>query len=125
MCRMLSKCWIPFLHSDEALLISFHYIFSNELCALEWKTSEKTKSTLISTFDAPIQLCAYIGAMNVDPRYDIRIKTGYVVVAYKNGDTAHIFRLSESDIRKYWAVWLSRLQEYWVRYRDGTLPDPI
>lgn len=98
---------------------------SNKLCALEWKTSDKIKSSLISTYDAPIQLCAYIGALNVDPRYDIRLKTGYVVVAYKNGHTAHIFRLSESDIQKYWSIWLSRLQEYWIRYRDGTLPDPI
>lgn len=99
--------------------------FSDELCALEWKTSEKIKSQLYSTYDAPVQLCAYIGALNSDPRYDIQVKNGYVFVAYKNGENANMFRLTEQDVRKYWALWLQRLQEYWIRVRDGTLPDPI
>lgn len=99
--------------------------FSNEPCALEWKTSEKTKAKLYSTYDAPVQLCAYIGALNVDPRYDVKVKSGYVVVAYKNGDNAHIFHLSEAEIRKYWLIWLQRLQEYWIRVKHGTLPESI
>lgn len=98
---------------------------SNELCAFEWKTSEKAKTRLNSTYDAPVQLCAYLGALNADPRYDLTVKNGCVVVAYKNGDAANVFNLSEADLRKYWLVWLQRLQEYWIRVRDGTLPDPI
>lgn len=99
--------------------------FSDELCAFEWKTSEKSKPRLTSTYDAPIQLCAYLGALNADPRYDMTVKNGCVVVAYKNGDSANVFSLTETDLRKYWLIWLQRLQEYYVRERDGTLPDPI
>lgn len=99
--------------------------FRNELCAFEWKTSEKAKPRLTSTYDAPVQLCAYLGALNVDPRYDLTVKNGRVVVAYKNGAPANVFDLSDADLRKYWSIWLQRLQEYWIRVRDGTLPDPI
>lgn len=100
-------------------------IFRNELCAFEWKTSEKAKPRITSTYDAPVQLCAYLGALNVDPRYDLTVRKGRVVVAYKNGDAANVFDLTEADLRKYWSLWLKRLQEYWIRVRDGTLPDPI
>lgn len=103
----------------------YYLSFRKELCAFEWKTSEKCKSKLAFTYDAPVQLCAYLGALNIDPRYDLTVKNGRVVVAYKNGDTANIFHLTETDLRKYWLIWLKRLQEYWIRVRDGTLPDPI
>lgn len=92
---------------------------------MEWKTSEKSKPTLQSTYDAPVQLCAYLGALNIDSRYDVSATNGYVVVAYKNGDLAHTFCLSDSDVRKYWLMWLHRLQEYWIRYRDNTIPEPV
>lgn len=92
---------------------------------MEWKTSENIKSNLKSTYDAPIQLCAYLGALNVDARYDHTVTNGYVVVAYKNGESANSFYLTDSDVRKYWILWLRRLQEYWIRYKDGTIPDPI
>lgn len=106
--------------------IDFLFFFSrDELCAFEWKTSEKAKPRLTSTYDAPVQLCAYLGALNADPRYDLVVKNGRVVVAYKNGDLANVFDLTETDLRKYWLMWLQRLQEYWIRVKDGTLPDPI
>lgn len=95
------------------------------MCALEWKTSEKSKRALSSTYDAPIQLCAYIGALNIDPRYEVSARNGYVVVAYKDGTKANAFRLSEKDVRKYWAKWLQRVHEFWIRTRDGTIPEPI
>lgn len=95
------------------------------MTAFEWKTSEKTKPRLTSTYDAPVQLCAYLGALNADPRYDLTVKNGYVIVAYTNGNAANVFNLTESDLRKYWLIWLQRLQEYYIRVRDGTLPDPI
>lgn len=92
---------------------------------LEWKTSEKEKSSLQATFDAPLQLCAYMGALNIDPRYQARAQEGLIVVAYKNGTEAHSFHLSEKELRKYWKAWLARLHEYWIRTRDGTVKEPI
>ncbi|XP_031625852.1 mitochondrial genome maintenance exonuclease 1-like [Contarinia nasturtii] len=117
----------PIIHAELKYkgIIDNVSIVRNELCAFEWKTSEKSKPRITSTYDAPVQLCAYLGALNADPRYDMTVKNGRVVVAYKNGDTANVFNLSEADLRKYWLQWLQRLQEYWIRVKDGTLPDPI
>jgi mitochondrial genome maintenance exonuclease 1 len=53
------------------------------------------------------------------------IKSGVIVVAYNDGSTADLFKISESDLKRYWKVWLCRLQEYWVRFKDNTLPPEI
>lgn len=112
----------PIMYLVNAFLFC---IRSGEVCALEWKTSEKPKQQLSSMFDAPVQLCAYLGALNSDPRYNLTISNGFVVVAYKNGDKGNVFRLSNKQLQPYWQKWLQRVQEYWIRVRDNTLPEPI
>ena len=42
---------------------------SKKVVLIDWKTSEKKKSTLAKTFDAPLQVAAYVGALNHDSRY--------------------------------------------------------
>lgn len=76
-------------------------------------------------FDAPTQLSAYVGALNSDPRYDLSVSNGFVVVAYKNGDVGKVFRLSNKEMQRYWQLWLQKVHEYWIRVRDNTLPEPI
>lgn len=127
MCQSLGKhaLNIESWFAIDITLLCFILFNSGELCALEWKTSEKAKLNLNAMFDAPIQLCAYLGALNSDPRYDVIAKNGYVVVAYKNGDAGKVFKLSSAQIERYWQKWLERLHEYWIRVRDNTLPEPI
>lgn len=91
--------------------------------AIEWKNSEKTKPTLAATFDAPLQLCAYLGALNASGEQ--KISSGMVVVAYETGRPADFYKLDVGQLNKYWYAWLLRVQEYWIRHRDGTLPEPI
>lgn len=99
---------------------------SNQLSIIEWKKSDRAKTTISATYDAPLQLCAYLGAINADPRYKLAdVRSGLVVVAYPSGVPANAFWLNESDVQKFWRAWLKRLHEYWVRHRDGTLPDPF
>lgn len=100
-------------------------VFSNELSVIEWKKSDQRKITIGNTYDAPLQLCAYVGALSADPSYSLDIWHGLVVVAYTDGHTCNSYQLKEVDLQRYWRMWLSRLQEYWIRYRDGTLPEPI
>ncbi len=43
-----------------------------ELTLLDWKTSGRRRPTLASTYDAPLQAAAYVGAANADPRHKFR-----------------------------------------------------
>ena len=55
-------------------------IFINRLVLIDWKTSEKKKSTLSSTFDTPLQIAAYAGAFNNDPRYPVGVQNALVAI---------------------------------------------
>lgn len=98
---------------------------NNELCIIEWKKSDRRKSDISATYDAPVQMCAYLGAINANPELNLKIKKGIVVIAYTNGDPADTYVLDQIELRKYWMVWVLRVQEYWIRQRDGTMLEPI
>lgn len=97
------------------------------LSVIEWKKSDRHKKSIQFTYDAPLQLVSYLGALNTSREefYLNPIKNGAVVVAYNDGTKADVFRLNEADVKKYWKLWLHRLQEYWIRYRENTLSEPI
>ncbi|XP_063217620.1 mitochondrial genome maintenance exonuclease 1-like [Bacillus rossius redtenbacheri] len=80
---------------------------------IEWKKSDTQKAEIRKTYDAPMQLVAYLGAMNYDERYTFKVKGGLVVVAYSDGSPAHVFPLSAVDCSMYWRLWLARVQQYW------------
>lgn len=104
--------------------VSYH---KSSLCVIEWKKSDRHKKSIDLTYDAPIQLASYLGALNAS-RQEFRerpIKHGVVVVAYHDGQKADIFELNEEELGQYWRQWVNRVQEYWVRCKDNTLPEPI
>ncbi|XP_066992781.1 uncharacterized protein [Anabrus simplex] len=86
---------------------------------IEWKRSDRKKPELANTYDAPVQLCAYLGAMNYDENYHLKVKGGLVVVAYSDGSPANTFKLNVADCNKYWEAWLVRLQKYWMLQNQG------
>ncbi|GAB0099631.1 Mitochondrial genome maintenance exonuclease 1 [Sergentomyia squamirostris] len=103
-------------------------LVNSELHVIEWKKSERSKPTLSATFDAPLQLAAYLGALNANlgaHGLTEPVKRGAVVVIYTDGRPADVHTLKLSDIQLFWRSWLLRLQEFWIRSRDGTLPEPI
>lgn len=118
------KIYHPFLHYNG--VVDCVSSIDNKVHIIEWKTSENQKPSLSTTYDAPVQLCAYLGALRADPEHTgLDISNGAVFVAYTGGNPAHVHLINQTKLKKYWSVWLQRLQEYWIRYRDGTLPDPI
>ncbi|NWW06841.1 MGME1 exonuclease, partial [Oreocharis arfaki] len=86
--------------------------YRGRLCVIDWKTSEKPKPFLQNTYDNPLQVAAYIGAINHDANYDFQVRCGLVVVAYKNGSPAHAHFMDPDLCSQYWNKWLLRLEEY-------------
>lgn len=40
---------------------------------IDWKTSKKVKSRLQYTYDNPLQLAAYVGALNFDENHMLKV----------------------------------------------------
>lgn len=82
------------------------------LCVIDWKTSEKPKPFLSNTYDNPVQVAAYAGALNNDGNYKFQVENGLIVVAYKDGTPAHAHQLNSKLMSEYWKTWLVRLEEF-------------
>lgn len=82
-------------------------------CVCEWKTADKPKGSLERLFDFPLQLAAYLGAVNASYyHYDIELNRALIVVAIPNLP-AEIFWFEPTDIERYWQQWQTRVKAYW------------
>ncbi|XP_050442553.1 mitochondrial genome maintenance exonuclease 1-like [Adelges cooleyi] len=86
--------------------------YRNTPVVIEWKKSSRPKPSLYSTFDAPIQLAAYMGAVNNDPSYSFKVEEGLVVIAYSDGHPANVFKLTKELCLTYWSAWIQRLNTF-------------
>lgn len=82
------------------------------LCVIDWKTSEKPKPFLSNTYDNPIQVAAYAGALNSDSNYKYQVENGLIVVAYKDGSPGHAHKLNSELMSENWRAWLLRLEKF-------------
>ncbi|XP_021492476.1 mitochondrial genome maintenance exonuclease 1 [Meriones unguiculatus] len=98
--------------------------YQGKLCVIDWKTSEKPKPFIRNTFDNPVQVVAYMGAVNHDPHYSFQVQCGLIVVAYKDGAPAHAHFMDEELCSKYWAKWLLRLEEYSEKQKNQSTQKP-
>lgn len=83
------------------------------LVLIDWKTSQKPKESLRSTFDNPLQIAAYVGAFNHDKRYPVQVTEGLIVVVYNNGRPATLLPVRLKALENYWKAWLQRLSLYY------------
>lgn len=98
--------------------------YQGKLCVIDWKTSEKPKPFIQSTFDNPLQVVAYMGAMNHDTNYSFQVQCGLIVVAYKDGSPAHPHFMDAELCSQYWAKWLLRLEEYTEKKKNQNIQKP-
>ena len=85
------------------------------LVLIDWKTSQKPKESLGSTFDNPLQIAAYVGAFNHDSRYPVQVTEGLIVIVYNNGRPATLLPVRLKVLEKYWKAWLQRLSLYYKK----------
>ncbi|CAK6447405.1 unnamed protein product [Pipistrellus nathusii] len=98
--------------------------YQGNLCVIDWKTSEKPKPLIRNTFDNPLQVVAYMGAINHDANYSFQVRCGLIVVAYKDGSPAHPHFMDTELCSQYWAKWLLRLEEYTKKEKNQNIQKP-
>jgi len=86
--------------------------YRNTPVLVEWKTSTKPKPTLQSTFEHPLQVAAYLGALSHDQCYQAAVPYGLLVYGYASGRPADVHLLSPALLERYWSQWLQRVQLY-------------
>lgn len=90
--------------------------YDNQLCLIDWKTSQKHKPLLANTYDNPIQVVAYMSALNTNSFLDVKVTNAVIVVAYPDGSPADIHFMDEKLCDYYWKLWKQRLLEYWTLF---------
>lgn len=93
--------------------------YKNELCLIDWKTSEKSKPGMRDLFDLPVQISAYIGAFLSDPRYEQlrkthQIKKGLLINFNKINGEVNIHHINYNLSELYWYKWLNYLRDFWI-----------
>ncbi|KRX18968.1 Mitochondrial genome maintenance exonuclease 1 [Trichinella nelsoni] len=84
--------------------------YKKKLTLIELKTSDKLKLRLENTYDTPLQLAAYAGALN-SMNLDYKVTHAVIVVCYKDNQ-ASVFELGPHYLEYYWKEWLQLLAEY-------------
>jgi hypothetical protein len=82
-------------------------------CVCEWKTADKLKGSIEKLYEHPLQLTAYLEAVNEYYQdYDIQITHALLVVAIPKTE-AEVFWFSPTAVENYWHEWEKRVAEYW------------
>jgi len=84
-------------------------------CVCEWKTADKPKGSIERLYEHPLQLTAYIGAVNeCYQEYNIKVNHALLVVAIPERE-AEIFWFEPEAMKEYWQQWEERVAQYWER----------
>lgn len=84
-------------------------------CVCEWKTADKPKGTVERLYEYPLQLTAYLGAVNDYYRdYGIDINHALLVVAIPERE-AEVFWFERTVMQDYWMQWEKRVAQFWQR----------
>lgn len=84
-------------------------------CLCEWKTADKPKGSIERLFDYPLQLTAYLGAVNQYYQdYGVKLDRALLVVAIPEMP-AEVFWFEPAAIDCYWQEWEKRVAAYWQR----------
>ncbi|KAH8027243.1 hypothetical protein HPB51_003750 [Rhipicephalus microplus] len=91
-----------------------------EMVLIDWKTSKKQKPRLSDTYDNPLQVAAYVGALNYDGNYKIQVRDAMIVIAYEDGSPCQVHHLGPTLCQRHWQRWLQRVRTYWNQLNQST-----
>lgn len=84
-------------------------------CVCEWKTADKPKGSISRLYEYPLQLTAYLGAVNkYYKEYDVKVDHALLIVAIPEMP-AEVFWFESAAMTDYWQQWEQRVAEYWRR----------
>lgn len=84
-------------------------------CVCEWKTADKPKGSIERLYEHPLQLAAYLGAVNdYYQDYGVKLDHALLVVAIPEMP-AEVFWFEPAAMELYWQQWQKRVAEYWHR----------
>lgn len=87
--------------------------YKGTVAVCEWKTADKPKASISSLYEHPLQLAAYLGAVNhYYQDYGIKLDNAMLVVAIPD-IPAQVFWFEPPDIQNYWQQWVERVKAYW------------
>ncbi|KAH9496160.1 Mitochondrial genome maintenance exonuclease 1 [Bulinus truncatus] len=90
--------------------------YKDLLCIIDWKVSKKPRPFLKDTYDDPLQIVAYMGAVNASEKFIRKfgqVNNGMIVVVYPDGSPAHVHIINKSTSKDYWMTWKDRLYEFY------------
>lgn len=86
-------------------------------CLCEWKTADKPKGSVERLYEYPLQLTAYLGAVN-QYYQDCGIKLDYALIVVAIPEMpAEVFWFEPGAMTDYWRQWEQRVAQYWQRRR--------
>ncbi|KAG5831472.1 hypothetical protein ANANG_G00304070 [Anguilla anguilla] len=98
----------------EGYLESIQHVLQDisDVRAIESAVQHQSLGYLGLHIRQPLQVAAYIGALNNDDNYKYQVERGLIVVAYKDGTPAHPHAMTSDLCQDYWTKWLLRLEEF-------------
>lgn len=92
--------------------------YKNDLCLIDWKLSDKRKTSLTELYDQPVQLAAYWSALLNDPSLagelkEHKIKYAMIVNVHKSTGEVDFHQFDIDKIKPYWNEWLVYLTRFW------------
>lgn len=81
-------------------------------CVCEWKTADKPKGAVERLYEYPLQLTAYLGAINhYYQDHGVKIDHALLVVAIPEMP-AEVFWFEPAAMKDYWQQWIGRVAQY-------------
>ena len=116
-----------------------------QVVLIDWKVSERKRATLAQTYDTPLQIIAYMGAVNAQYAWNearkrgeaskdevsdqifvppAPIAHGMAVIGYRDGSPAHVHVIDETISYEIWQKWLEKLDQFWTKKMQQSTPTP-